>query len=133
MALTDRLRIIREHALDLLFPPQCAGCGAPGHEFCDRCAQKVEPVGEAICAHCGRPQPHAVALCADCVGRQASLVFSRAAALHTAPLREAQFVESLDRGEKILQPTTPLKAPGQILLPNLRWPCSLRHGRSCLS
>lgn len=89
MALTDRLRIIREHALDLLFPPQCAGCGAPGHEFCDRCAQKVEPVGEAICAHCGRPQPHAVALCADCVGRQASLVFSRAAALHTAPLREA--------------------------------------------
>jgi competence protein ComFC len=89
VALTARLQRITEAALDLLFPPQCAGCGAPGHELCPRCAQSVEPVPAAICARCGRPQPVAVSLCPDCRTGQTALASTRAAALHTAPLREA--------------------------------------------
>ncbi len=89
MVLTAHLHRVATCALDLLFPPQCAGCRAPGSEFCDRCAQHVEPVPDTICARCGRPQAHAVRLCADCQATPSPLALSRAAALHTEPLRQA--------------------------------------------
>lgn len=89
MDLTRELRRVAGAALDLLFPPQCAGCGAPGHPFCPRCAQLVEPVPPEICACCGRPQPAATALCPACRRGTSPLLLARAAALHTSPLREA--------------------------------------------
>lgn len=76
--------------LDLLFPPVCAGCGRAGHAFCPRCAQAVQPVPQPICAQCGRPQPALQARCAACRAEPDSpLRLSRAAALHTDPLRQA--------------------------------------------
>ncbi len=76
--------------LDLLFPPACASCGRAGHLFCPTCAQAVEPVDEAVCARCGRPQARAVALCADCAaGHLPYLSMVRAAAIHGEPLRTA--------------------------------------------
>jgi ComF family protein len=89
VAFTANLHRVATCVLDLLFPPQCAGCGAPGTEFCDRCAQLVEPVPDTICARCGRPQALAVRLCADCRTAPSPLAGSRAAALHTEPLRQA--------------------------------------------
>lgn len=83
------IRLLAGVVLDLLFPPQCAGCGAVGSEFCDRCAQAVEPLPTAICARCGRPQPAAVRRCAECRAVRSPVAGARAAALHTAPLREA--------------------------------------------
>lgn len=77
-------------SLDLLYPPACCGCGRWGAVFCDACAQAVAPVPLPICARCGRPRAAAVAHCADC--RQVAddpLLWTRAAALHHTPLREA--------------------------------------------
>ena len=39
------------------FHPSAQVAALPGTEFCDRCAQKVEPLPHAICERCGRPQP----------------------------------------------------------------------------
>ncbi len=89
MDVTSRLRQAAESALDLLFPPVCAGCGAVGHVFCPRCAQDVTPVPAQICARCGRLQPAAIAVCAQCRQASSHLLLARAAALHTHPLREA--------------------------------------------
>jgi len=87
--LTSELRRVAGAALDLLFPPQCAACGAVGYPFCPRCAQLVEPVPPQICARCGRPQPAAIVLCSECRHGPSHLLLARAAALHTYPLREA--------------------------------------------
>ena len=84
-----RLQKLAGAALDFVFPPECAGCGIPGAEFCDRCAQKVEPLPHTVCAKCGRPQQSSIALCRECRAGHVPLTLSRAAALHTAPLREA--------------------------------------------
>lgn len=98
MALAAYLRTITSAGLDLLFPPQCAGCGMPGEEFCARCAQQVKPVPETICLHCGRPQRSAIAYCRQCRNEPSSLALARAAALHTAPLREA--IHALKYGDR---------------------------------
>ncbi|MDI9549107.1 MAG: ComF family protein [Chloroflexota bacterium] len=86
---TIRLSGAADSALDLLFPPRCAGCDAPGQPFCDRCAQLVAPLPAQICAVCGRPHATAVALCSQCRHGRSHLRLSRAAALHAHPLREA--------------------------------------------
>jgi competence protein ComFC len=39
--------------LDVLFPPQCAGCGEWGSRFCSRCIQKIEPIQGLVCQVCG--------------------------------------------------------------------------------
>ena len=107
MALSLRLRdfaaSISAHALDLLFPPQCAGCGLPGHEFCDRCAQNVEPLPATICPRCGIPQK-TVHLCSRCRQSSFPIAVSRAAALHTTPLREAIHALKYDGRPELAQP-----------------------------
>jgi ComF family protein len=66
------------------------GCGRLGERFCPACAQAVEPVPLPQCAHCGLAQPVATSRCISCSGRANDLLtFTRAAALHTYPLREA--------------------------------------------
>ncbi len=76
--------------LTLLFPPLCVGCGRLGQRFCPDCAQTVEVTPHPQCAHCGFHQSTPTARCPHCVRyRDNSLHFTRAAALHTAPLREA--------------------------------------------
>lgn len=76
--------------LDLLFPAVCCGCGALGDPLCPTCAQQVTPVSAPICAHCGRPLPHAQSVCTDCARlTQDPLTLARAATLHTSPMREA--------------------------------------------
>jgi ComF family protein len=84
------LRHVANVALNLLFPPACVGCGRLGAEFCADCAQAVDPSPLSICARCGSPQPMPADRCYRCQddGYRAPLI-SRAAALHTSPLRDA--------------------------------------------
>ena len=74
--------------LDLLFPPQCAGCSAPGRRICARCAQQVVPAPALVCARCGRRRPADARLCARCADSpHGDLHQVRAASLHVEPLR----------------------------------------------
>lgn len=86
----DQLRRAADAGLTLLFPPTCAGCGRLGEHFCASCAQAVEPIPQPQCARCGLPQPTPTQRCANCarIGDN-PLRFTRAAALHISPLREA--------------------------------------------
>jgi ComF family protein len=88
--LLARLRHVATAGLDLLFPPLCVGCGRLGERFCSHCAQAVEAVPQPQCTHCGFVLPAVTARCVNCAGRvDDPLTFTRAAALHSSPLREA--------------------------------------------
>ncbi|MBI1299488.1 ComF family protein [bacterium] len=84
------LTVLFQFGANLIFPPTCAGCGRAGAALCDACAQAVEPAPSTICSHCGRMQFIAVPLCSLCAREDdPPLTWTRAAALHTHPLREA--------------------------------------------
>jgi ComF family protein len=75
--------------VDLLFPPRCATCGRAGQRICPHCAQLATPTPATICTRCGRVQATRVPSCVQCEGdADFPLDHVRAAALHTAPLRE---------------------------------------------
>jgi ComF family protein len=81
---------VGEMGLSLFFPPTCVGCGRIGELFCAACAQAVEATPHPQCATCGQYQPVATAACPNCLRQgDRSLRLTRAAGLHTAPLREA--------------------------------------------
>jgi ComF family protein len=52
-------------ALDLLFPPRCAICGANDAFLCDGCARSLTPAAPPRCPRCWRPGPDAD-VCFDC-------------------------------------------------------------------
>jgi len=72
--------------LDLLFPPRCAACRAPGAIICSGCAAGVGVVTPPLCARCGRPSEEPLATCADCPPGVVSL--ARAPFLYGGPVAE---------------------------------------------
>ena len=59
------LRVLVAQAVDLLFPPRCAGCKAHGHDFCPACQNRLQRIEKPICGHCGRPL-QAGSICGAC-------------------------------------------------------------------
>jgi ComF family protein len=60
MATTTSLaRSLGRAALDLLFPPRCAVCGAGGAFLCDGCAASLVEASPPRCPRCWRPAPDA--------------------------------------------------------------------------
>ena len=48
------MRDLWERALDLVFPPRCAGCGARGHLLCPACMAAIAYLQPPTCPKCGR-------------------------------------------------------------------------------
>ncbi len=67
-----RLAEIKGKALDLLFPPQCVGCGGGGSFLCETCRLSLPWIESPVCPRCGRPQS-AGSFCADCDDGSAAL------------------------------------------------------------
>lgn len=79
-----------QNGKDLLFPPQCVVCQQWGYLLCPTCAQSAEPVGDSICARCGRRQPTPTACCANCQQQaESALLWVRAATIHHGAIRQA--------------------------------------------
>lgn len=76
-----------ERSLDLVFPPRCAGCGAPGHLLCPACRAAVASMPPPVCPSCGRSN-HAPAICAACRTHPPETDSVIAAALFAHPVRE---------------------------------------------
>ncbi|MEA3338270.1 MAG: ComF family protein [Chloroflexota bacterium] len=71
--------------LDILFPPQCAGCGKSGVNICPDCMGQVTPVPLPICRHCGRPW-EGPGVCHSCRSCQSQLKAIRSASIYAQPL-----------------------------------------------
>jgi len=77
--------------VDLLFPPECAGCGRPGYRFCATCESRVAPLTSPVCETCGHPveQPGRCLLCLSGARPIAPLAGLRSAAFFDGPLQSA--------------------------------------------
>jgi ComF family protein len=74
-------------ALDVVFPPRCAGCGVGSWPFCHGCRAALEALGPPWCERCGRPGPVAVERCRDCPPPPVSA--ARSPFMYSGPARAA--------------------------------------------
>lgn len=75
-------------AVDLLFPPRCAGCGKLGQRWCFDCRTHLIPPPEPICEVCGEPQTTQT-ICLRCTDTRPAFEALRSCAVFTEPLRPA--------------------------------------------
>ena len=72
--------------LDVVFPPRCAGCGAPDWPFCDACRRGLRVLMPPWCERCGVPTPGGtVARCGECPPE--AIARARAAFVFEGPAR----------------------------------------------
>jgi len=51
----SRLHTLGWKALDLIFPPRCAGCDQWGERYCASCQEQTKLISSPICQICGEP------------------------------------------------------------------------------
>ncbi len=55
-----------ERALDVVFPPRCAGCGDGAWPFCERCRRSLRALSPPWCERCGAPSGEDTRSCGEC-------------------------------------------------------------------
>ncbi len=81
------MRDFWEWALDVVFPPRCAGCGARGVLLCSTCAAAITPIQPPACPKCGRSAARP-GLCPQCRAYPTALDGMVAATEFAGPVRE---------------------------------------------
>lgn len=77
-------------ALDLLFPPVCGGCGAPGVRWCIHCQRLTLPIPEPYCSVCGTALAQAsLDPCPECRRARPQFRNLRAWSAFDGPVRNA--------------------------------------------
>ena len=97
MPITVGTRYNIEHTLwglvDLVYPPNCAGCGKTGTQWCADCSSKVLPLYGRLCRKCGDPLPHTGSakkdLCVECLHTEPAYNTLRSYTLFEGPARKA--------------------------------------------
>jgi ComF family protein len=84
----SRLHVIKNIALDLLFPQKCIGCGKEGDLICPACYQSLPRIIPPVCPRCGKSQPNGV-ICSGCVSWQANIVGIRSPFRFDGVIRQA--------------------------------------------
>lgn len=82
------LRRLGRSLLDLIYPPQCPGCGRVGVLFCDPCRWLVQPYPIDACIRCGRPLLIR-GLCPSCAVIDSPLEAVFSATVFAHPMRQA--------------------------------------------
>lgn len=95
---------------ELIFPPRCAACDAPGAVLCAACREKLPRIdGAHACGRCGAPIAEGRQGCSECGGRAWVLSACRSVGLLKPPLSHVVTVYK-DAGERRLAPVI-----GQLL------------------
>jgi ComF family protein len=85
--LPARGRQLWEQFTNLLFPPRCGGCGAPGSLWCENCRAATILVEPPFCEKCGEPN-NPTRLCSKCRALLLQIEQIRSVALFLGPLRQ---------------------------------------------
>ena len=77
--------------VDLVFPPECAGCGRPGQRFCAPCQARLSILTPPLCTNCGYPVERAgqCRLCQAGTNPVSPLVGIRSAAFFEGSLQKS--------------------------------------------
>ena len=76
-------------SLDLLLPPTCGGCGAPGQRWCPDCRRQVPRLRAPFCETCGTPVSSTRRQCAGCLAKPPSFRKLRSWSAFDVPIRPA--------------------------------------------
>jgi len=111
----SRLYTLGWKALDLIFPPRCAGCDQWGERFCASCQEQTKLVSSPICQICGEPIPGGEnAICPRCRASQIYYSAIRSWAYFEGPLQKAihklKYRKDLGLSEILAQPMIQLLA-----------------------
>jgi ComF family protein len=95
------------NGLDLLFPPNCAGCGKPGFRWCGDCQSQIIPIPTPICDICGTPQNKS-GLCNICQSSRPPYHALRSWSVFEGPIRRAihkiKYRRDMGLGEALANP-----------------------------
>jgi len=99
--------------LDLIFPPRCVNCHAPGALLCERCRATIAIPQPPLCVRCGRPltalrDDQQCALCAAGHG-PVHLTSLRAATVYDGAIRAAILAYKFRDARRLAEP------PGALL------------------
>lgn len=122
-----RARLAAWAGVDVLFPPQCAGCGQPGVRFCAACQAGIVPLERPQCDLCGYPLL-ASGECRACLAGErtvAPLTGLRSAAYFEGPLQRAMHRLKYKRdiiladtlGDLLAAAASDLARPPRIVVP----------------
>ena len=76
-------------ALDFVFPPRCAACGASGDDFlCGECRDALVPAEPPRCPRCWRPDRARGPVCARCRAAPPAFDALRASFVYTSTARD---------------------------------------------
>ena len=74
--------------LDLLFPPECGGCGKLGTRWCDTCQSSLKLLDGVVCDVCGLPQDKP-GVCSTCLANRPCFHSLRAWTVFEKPIQPA--------------------------------------------
>lgn len=77
------------NAVDLLYPPVCAGCGLPNTRLCHSCLEEIQVINYKFCAFCGTRINDQNTLCKSCSANPVYFNAATAWAEYGGVLREA--------------------------------------------
>jgi ComF family protein len=94
---------LSQQFLDMLFPPQCAGCKRGGHVLCPSCIARIQPLPSPLCQHCSAPlSPNGA--CKTCQYHPLNLSGLRAVSAYQEPLRSSIHVLKYGGNIRLAEP-----------------------------
>jgi ComF family protein len=94
---------VTQHGLDMLFPPQCAGCKRSGAVLCSSCMACFVPVTALLCQRCGSPLS-IPGMCRQCQQHLPGLSGLRAVSSYKEPLRSCIHALKYDGNTRLAEP-----------------------------
>jgi len=108
-------------SLDLLFPPDCGGCGRPGKRWCEACDSAVLRILPPLCERCGQGL-RKTGLCETCLVETPHFTSARSWSVFDGPVRQAlhrlKYRRDISLGEILSRPLVGL-------LEEQEWPVDL--------
>jgi len=97
-----------QRVLDLLFPPQCAGCHRQGTILCSSCLATIPPITPPLCQSCGASlstlPASASSLCRRCQRYPLGLSKLRAMSVYQEPLRSCIHALKYEGNTRLAEP-----------------------------
>lgn len=84
--ISHHAQTLSQHFLDMLFPPQCAGCKLGGYILCPSCIAQIQPLPVPLCQLCSTPLSP-MGTCKTCYYHRLHLSGLRAVGIFQQPLR----------------------------------------------
>src|SRR5581483_8374464 len=102
-SLLRQSRRITQQFLDIVFPPQCAGCQSSGTVLCATCRATFRAANLQFCRQCGRPLP-ITGLCQNCRPYQPTLSGLLAVSSYQGALRSCIHALKYNGNTRLAEP-----------------------------